>query len=122
MKKLLLILIALSLLAIPSFASACPGAKVGKAQVKVTAGKCLEINKATAKQLQTLKGVGAAIAKAIVDYRKAKRTAATKNKKKTWNFNNWKSVMAVKGVSKSICSTNIGKVCFSGKLQKTCPK
>ncbi len=122
MKKLLLIFVALSLLAIPSFASACPGAKVGKTQANVTAGACLEINKATATQLQTLNGVVAAIAKAIVAYRKAKRTAATKNKKKTWNFNNWKSLMAVKGVSKSICTANISKVCFNGKLQKSCPK
>ena len=122
MKKLLLILVALSFLAIPSFASACPGAKVGNAQGKVTAGKCVEINKASAKQLQSLKGVGAAIAKAIVDDRKAKRTAATKKGKKTWNFNNWKSLMAVKGVSKSLCAANLGKVCFNGKLQKTCPK
>ncbi len=108
MKRLFLILVCLSLLVIP---------------VSVSAGKCkVDVNVATAKTLTTLKGIGPALANKIIAYRKAKRTAATKKGKKTWNFNNWKSLMAVPGVSKQICANNIAHVCFSGKLQKACPK
>ena len=108
MKRFLLLLVCLGLLAVPASAGS---------------GKCVvDVNTATAKKLTSLKGIGPALAGRIIAYRKAKRTEATKKGKKTWNFRNWKSLMAVKGVSKSICSSNISKVCFSGKLQKACPK
>ncbi len=83
---------------------------------------CIDVETASAKQLTALKGVGEKIAKAIVDFRKKKRTAATKAKKKTWNFGNWATMYQVPGVSQQICQDNKDKLCFSGKLQKTCPK
>lgn len=85
------------------------------------AKKCVEVNKATAKELQTLKGVGPAVAKAIVNYRKAARSKATKTKKTAFNYNNWASLMKVKGVAATICKDNVNNVCFNGKLQKNCP-
>ena len=108
MKHFCLLLICLSMLVIP---------------VTVSAGACkVDVNKASAKQLTTLKGIGPSLAKKIVAYRQAKRTAATKKGKKTWNFNNWKTLMAVPGVSKQICKNNLTHVCFNGKAQKACPK
>ena len=66
--------------------------------------KCLDVEKASAKELQVLKGVGGKIAKAIINYRKKMRTAATKaKKKKKWNFRNWATLMKVKGVGPKIC-------------------
>jgi competence protein ComEA len=84
--------------------------------------KCIDVETATAKQLQDLKGVGPALAKAIVDYRKKERTAATKAKKAKWNFRNWATVLKVKGVGAQVCKDNLAKVCFGKKVQKTCPK
>ena len=92
--------------------------------------KCLDINKATVKELQTLKGVGPKIAKQIIEYRKLKRVEATKKVKalkqdkkvKSWNFLNWAEVLKVKSVTHKVCMDNIGVLCFSGKLQKNCPK
>lgn len=83
---------------------------------------CIDVETASAKQLTALKGVGDKIAKAIIDFRKKKRTAATKAKKKTWNFGNWATLYQVSGVSEKICKDNKDRLCFSGKLQKTCPK
>ena len=108
MKRLLVLLVCLVFLAVPATAG--------------TANCVVDVNTATAKQLTKLKGIGPALAGRIIAYRKAKRTEATKKGKKTWNFRNWKGLMAVKGVSKSLCAQNISKLCFSGKLQKACPK
>ena len=82
----------------------------------------MEIDTASAKALQTLKGIGPAIAKAIIDYRKKERTAATKSGRKTWNFRNWKTLMKVKGVGPKTCETHRENICFGGKVQKACPR
>jgi len=85
--------------------------------------KCVDVETATAKQLQAgLKGAGAKVSKAIIAFRKAQRTAATKAGKKTWTFKNWKTLMKVKGLGPKFCADNVSKVCFAGKIQKTCPK
>ena len=84
---------------------------------------CLDIENAGAKEIQKrLKGVGESKAKAIVNFREAKRKGI-KTKKKTWNFNNWKTLLAVKGIGPKICEDNVGKVCFGLKkvAQKSCP-
>jgi DNA uptake protein ComE-like DNA-binding protein len=83
---------------------------------------CIDVESASAKQLEQLKGVGPALAKAIVDHRQAMRTKATKAKKKKWNFQNWARLMKVKGVGVQICKDNLVQVCFSGKPQKACPQ
>ncbi len=82
---------------------------------------CIDMETASAKELEALKGVGPALSKRIIDYRKAERTKATKDGRKTWNFNNWATLMKVDGVAQQICADNIAKVCFSGKIQKSCP-
>lgn len=84
---------------------------------------CIDVEKASAKELQALKGVGPAVAKAIVDYRKKMRTASTnaKAKRAVWNFKNWKTLLAVKGVGPELCANNVATLCFSGKVQKACP-
>lgn len=87
-----------------------------------SAARCVEIDTASAKKLQTLKGIGPAIAKAIIDYRKRERTAATKSGRKTWNFRNWKTLMKVKGVGPKTCVTHREHICFGGRAQKACPK
>ena len=75
MKHLFRLLVCLSLLIIP---------------VSASAGKCkVDVNKASAKDLTSLKGIGPALAKKIITYRQKKRAIATKKGKKTWNFNNW---------------------------------
>ena len=85
--------------------------------------KCgVDVNKASAKDLQRMKGVGPGIAKNIMDFRTKQRRTATKNGRPTWNFQNWASLYKVKGVDKQICAGNIKLVCFSGKVQKSCPK
>ena len=89
------------------------------------ANPCLNIDKASAKDIEKhLQGAGPAKAKAIVVHRAAARTAATKAGKKTWNFNNWKTLLKVKGLGPKFCEENVGKVCFGDKTtpQKTCPK
>jgi DNA uptake protein ComE-like DNA-binding protein len=83
---------------------------------------CVDVETATAKQLQTLVSVGPALAKRLVDHRRAKRAAATKTKKAKWNFRNWKALYQVPGVTGVFCAKNQARVCFSGKVQKTCPK
>lgn len=83
---------------------------------------CVDVESASAKDLQALKGVGPAVAKNIIDHRRAARTAATKAGKKKWNFRNWATLLKVKSVGKKICADNVARVCFSGKVQKTCPK
>lgn len=82
---------------------------------------CVDVDSGTAKDLESLKGVGPVLSKRIIDYRKNERTAATKDGRKTWNFGNWATLMKVEGVSQQICSNNIDKVCFNGKVQKACP-
>jgi len=83
---------------------------------------CVDVETASAKQLQTLKSVGEKTATSIVQYRAKQRSAATKAGKSTWNFRNWATLMKVSGVSNSICAANVASVCFSGKVQKSCPK
>ena len=92
----------------------------GVAQAKPA--PCVDVEKASAVALQKLKGVGPALAKKIVNHRKAERTKATKAKKKTWNYKNWATLLKVPGVGPQICKDNIKLVCFSGKAQKACPK
>jgi len=92
------------------------------AQDAPVAAKCVEIDKASAKNLQTLKGIGPKIAKAIIDYRKRERTAATKDGRKTWNFRNWKTLMKVPGVGPKTCESLREQICFGGKVPKSCPK
>ena len=87
-----------------------------------TAAACVDVDKASAKALQVLKGIGPKIAKAIIDYRKKERTAATKDGRKTWNFRNWKTLMKVSGVGPKTCEALRAQVCFGGKVQKACPK
>jgi len=82
---------------------------------------CIDVDSAAAKDLESLKGVGPAISKRIIDYRKAERTSATKDGRQTWNFNNWATLMKVEGVSQQLCADNIAQVCFGGKVQKACP-
>jgi len=107
LKTVLCTLVALAVLVL-----AAPAAQAG----------CLDVEKASAKDLEKLKGVGAKIAKAIINYRKKMRTKATKAKKAKWNFRNWATLMKVKGVGPKICKDNVKTVCFNGKVQKACPK
>lgn len=87
------------------------------------AAGCVDVEKATASELQSgLKGVGPALAKRIVSYRKAERTKATKASRKKWNFRNWLTLMKVEGVSHKVCADNVATVCFGGRVQKACPK
>ena len=95
---------------------------VAMADAPVTAASCVEIDTASAKKLQTLKGIGPAIAKAIINYRKRERTAATKDGRKVWNFRNWKTLMKVPGVGPKTCESLRTQICFGGKVQKSCPK
>ena len=90
--------------------------------VFAAAPKCIDVETASAKQLEGLDGIAASKAKAVIDYRKKMRTAATKAGKKTWNFKNWATLLKVPGLGPSTCQKNVTKVCFSGKVQKTCPK
>ena len=85
------------------------------------AGGCIDVERASAKQLQGLTNVGPALAKAIVAHRKTMRAKATKAKKRTWTFGNWATLMTVRGVGPKVCQANISKVCFSGRVQKKCP-
>ncbi len=83
---------------------------------------CVDVETTSAKDLAAkLDGVGEAKAKAIITYRATHRTANTKAGKKKWNFNNWATLMKVPGIGHAICTKNIAKVCFSGKVQKACP-
>ena len=109
MKKLSLLSLTAALVLTWSLAQAKPAA-------------CVDVEKASAVQLQKLKGLGPALAKKVVDYRKAARTKATKAKKGTWNFKNWATLLKVPGVGPQLCKDNITVVCFSGKVQKACPK
>jgi competence protein ComEA len=88
----------------------------------MAADKCVDVEKASVKELTTLKGIGPALAKKIVDYRKKMRTTATKAKKAKWNFKNWATLLKVEGLGPKICSDNLATVCFGGKVQKSCPK
>jgi competence protein ComEA len=88
----------------------------------LAAGKCVDVEEASAKDLEALKGVGPALAKRIIDYRQKERTAATKAKKPKWMFRNWAALMKVSGIGPKICQDNIAVVCFGGKVQKSCPK
>jgi DNA uptake protein ComE-like DNA-binding protein len=89
-----------------------------------TAQPCVNIDKASAKELLKLKGVGEKTANNVIKYRKNMRKKSTMEKKKTWNFNNWKTLLKVKGMNLKVCNDNLKKVCFSDKKvpQKTCPK
>ena len=96
---------------------------LGTPIVASAAPPCVDVEKASAKDIQNnLNGAGEKVAKAIVTYRKAQRSAATKAGRKTWNFNNWKTLLKVSGIGHAFCEKNIAKVCFSGKVQKRCPK
>ena len=94
--------------ALPAFAAEAPAA-------------CVDVDSASAKDLESLKGVGPVMSKRIIDYRKNERTAATKDGRKTWNFDNWATLMRVEGVGQQICADNIAQVCFGSKVQKACP-
>ncbi len=85
------------------------------------AGK-VNINEADVDTLDLLPHIGPALAQRIVDYRQRERTAATKAGKPKWNFDNWATLMKVSGVGPEICKDNLNVVCFSGKVQKSCPK
>merc|ERR1712194_653945 len=82
---------------------------------------CVDVDSATAKDLEGLKGVGPVLSKRIIEYRKNERTTATKDGRQTWNYGNWATLMKVEGVSQQICTNNIAQVCFGGKVQKACP-
>ena len=82
---------------------------------------CIDVDSATAKDLEGLKGVGPVMSKRIIEYRKNERTSATKDGRQTWNYGNWATLMKVEGVSQQICTNNIAQVCFGGKVQKACP-
>ena len=84
-------------------------------------GGCVDVESASAKDLEALKGIGPALSKKIIDYRKAERSKATKEGRAAWNFRNWATLMKVNGVGAQICTENLQTVCFSGKAQKTCP-
>lgn len=85
--------------------------------------KCgVDVNKASAKDLQRLRGVGPSVAKNIYDFRTKQRRLAKKAGRPVWNFDNWSSLYKVKGVDKQVCAGNVKQVCFSGKLAKSCPK
>ena len=85
--------------------------------------KCgVDVNKASAKDLQRLRGVGPGLAKNIYDCRTKQRRVAKKAGRPVWNFDNWSSLYKVKGVDKQVCAGNVKQVCFSGKLAKSCPK
>ena len=96
--------------------------------------KCINVDKASKKDLTGLALVAEKRAKAIIDYRAKMRTEATKAKRTKFNFNNWATLMKAplapepeptwKGTWKKICEKNIGKVCFgeNDRLQKACPK
>jgi DNA uptake protein ComE-like DNA-binding protein len=109
MKRILLALFAMSLFVLAGGAG-------------LAADKCVDVEEASAKELQELKGVGEVIAKRIVDYRKKERAAATKAGKGKWLFKNWATLMKVDGVGPKICADNLATLCFSGKPQKSCPK
>ncbi len=96
----------------------------GTAYAADGATKCVNVDSATAKDLQQLQGAGDKVAKAIISHRKVKRAAATKAKKKKWNFKNWKTLLAVKGLGPKFCADNVAIVCFGDKgvVQKKCPK
>ena len=89
-----------------------------------TAKPCVNVDKASAKELLALKGVGKKTAKNVIEYRKKMRAKASKAKKKVWNFNNWKTLLKVRGMSPNVCTDNVGMVCFADKKvpQKSCPK
>ena len=82
----------------------------------------MDVETASAKDLEALKGAGPATAKKIIDYRKAERTKATKEGRASWNFRNWATLMKVDGVGAKFCTDNLATVCFSGTVQKSCPK
>lgn len=83
---------------------------------------CVDVEKASAKDLSKLDGVGDKLSKAIINYRKAERTKATRAKKKKWMFNNWATLLKVPGIGPAVCKKNISRVCFGGKVQKACPR
>lgn len=82
---------------------------------------CIDVDNASAKDIEGLKGVGPVMSKRIIDYRKSERTSATKDGRQTWNYGNWATLMKVDGVSQQICTNNVAQVCFGGKVQKACP-
>ena len=85
------------------------------------AQKCqLEINEASQMEMRKMDGVGEAKAKAIIDYRRAKRSEATKNGEQKWNFNSWVDVMAIEGIGETICEKNKSKICFNGRPSFGC--
>jgi DNA uptake protein ComE-like DNA-binding protein len=84
-------------------------------------GTCVDVESASAKNLEALKGVGPALSKRIIDYRKVERSKATKEGRAAWNFRNWATLMKVEGVGSQICTDNLQALCFSGKAQNACP-
>ena len=83
--------------------------------------KCqLDINEASEKEMLKMDGVGEVKAKAIINYRAAKRREATKKGNSKWNFNSWADVMAIDGIGESICEKNKSKICFNGRPSFGC--
>ncbi|CAK0801495.1 unnamed protein product, partial [Prorocentrum cordatum] len=118
----------------PRAAAAAAGAALGlclallapaawAAPAPAPAKACVDLETATSSDLEAgLKGVGPALSKKIIAYRAAERTKATKEGRKTWNFQNWATLMQVDGIGQKICEDNISTACFSGTVQKACPK
>jgi competence protein ComEA len=127
---LLAFLLAFALPALPARGQGKAGATTRAAvAAKATAtppglfpGKCIDVEEASAKQLQALNGVGEVLAKRIIDYRQQQRTAATKAGKPKWMFKNWATLIKVEGVGPKICEDNLALVCFGGKVEKSCPR
>lgn len=83
--------------------------------------KCqLDINEATQMEMLKMDGVGETKAKAIINYRRSKRSEATKNGDPKWNFNSWVDVMAIEGIGQTICEKNKSKICFNGRPSFGC--
>ena len=83
--------------------------------------KCqLEINEASEMELLKMDGVGKEKAKDIINYRRARRSEATKKGEEKWNFNSWVDVMKIDGIGEGICEKNKSKICFNGRPSLGC--
>jgi DNA uptake protein ComE-like DNA-binding protein len=96
-----------------------------KSKVKSTFGikkpACIDVNTASGKDLMALRGIGPALAGKIIMHRSKKRAAATRATQPKWNYRHWAGLMKAAGLSRQVCLDNRTKVCFNGRIQKTCP-